>query len=589
MDYMPQKEYLLLLILTFCGITGCSTTTPQAPIAPEEASIDVTAETDEAAEPELSEPEYPLRPFDKETLYQLLVAEVAGYRKNFDVALENYAQQAIKTRDIGVVARATRLATFLKRDDVALQTSQLWAALEPDNIEPHRHAADQLTRAGDLTSAVRHMEAVKRLGGLANFNLVAYRAANLDQQSRDTLLEMIEVMLLEYPDVEQLLFSKAVLLDQSGLTEQSLAITEQLLGEQNDINVIILRVSALRKLSRGEESIELLETEAAARPDHKRLKVFFARVLFDEGMLDKAREQYEEVLVQVPRDGDIMFALALIALEQGEDMRAAEYFNRMVAYRQRAGEAHYYLGTITEKTGDYSAAIAHYKQAGTGYEFLPAKSRIASIMAKQDKLDDFRIYLQNEIAQYPEERVALTLLEAQTISEYVGLDAALDYMNEILAADPDNVDYLYYRAMTGEKANNLLILEQDLRHILDLQPDNADAMNALGYTLTDKTDRHMEALELITKALEIKPNEAAFIDSIGWVYYRLEDYEQAITFLRRALDLFPNDEVAAHLGEVLWVMGEKSEAYETWRNGLKLAPESKILKEVMDRFQSIDP
>ena len=586
MKHLPKNGCLAALVLTLSMVSACTTTGPVT--AENEAQPPAETQAVLPAE-DIPEPEYPVRPFEKETLFQLLVAEVAGYRKNYDLAMENYAEQALKTRDIGVVARATRLASFLKRDDIALETARLWTELDPDSIKAHRHAADQLTRAGDLTSAVVHMEAVKRLGGLANFNLVAYRASSLDQTSRDTLLEMLNVMLEEYPDDEQLLFSKAVLLEQSGLNEQALAVTEQLTGEQADINVVILRVSALRKLERSDEAIAILQKEVEARPDHRRLKVFFARILFDEGLIDQARQQYEDILAQVPRDSDVLFALALIAMEQGDEKLAADYFNRMIAYKERAGEAHYYLGSILENSGDLSAAMAHYKRAGTGYEFLPAQGRIAEILLKQGKLDDARTYLQNIATQYPEERVEITLLEAQIVSDQLGPEAAIELMDQVLLAEPDNIDYLYFRAMTGEKINNLAILERDLRHILELQPDNADAMNALGYTLTDKTDRHQEALELITKALEIKPNEAAFIDSIGWVYYRLKDYDLAITYLRQALNMFPNDEVAAHLGEVLWVAGKKSAANEIWEEGLKLAPESSILKEVMDRFKSVEP
>ena len=140
--------------------------------------------------------------------------------------------------------------------------------------------------------------------------------------------------------------------------------------------------------------------------------------------------------------------------------------------------------------------------------------------------------------------------------------------------------------MTGEKFGHLDILERDLKAIISLEPNNADALNALGYSLTDQTDRHEEALELITKALNIKPNEAAFIDSMGWVLYRLENFEEAVTYLRRALELFPNDEVAAHLGEVLWALGEEIEAGEVWQKALEMAPDSEILKQVIKRFSS---
>lgn len=583
MNLTASKLLVTLLAFILLGIAGCNTT-GEAPVLAQVE--DPMVQDSQNTVPEEAVPiEYPLRKFDKETLYDLLVAEIAGYRRNYDVALENYAKQAAITRDAGVAARATRLATFLKRDDVALRVSQLWAEIEPDNIEAHRRAAGQLIRAGNLSAAVVHMEAVKRLGGLANFDFVAIRAANLDQDTRDGLLVTINEMLVRYPNDSQLLFSKAVLLEQSDRIEEALDITERLLSEKNDINVVMLRVNALKKLKRGEEAIELLQKEVAQRPDHRRLKVFFARVLFDEGLLDQARQQYEEILTRAPRDPDILFALALISMEQEKDTLARIYFNRLLEFRQRAGEAHYYLGSLIEKTGDLDAALIHYRQAGMGYEFLPTQNRIADIMAQQGKLEEALVHLQNLRAQHPERKVQIVLLEAQTISDHKDPKAALEFMDAIIETDRDNIDYLYFRAMTGERNNDLAILERDLRHILSLDANNADAMNALGYTLTDKTDRHEEALELITRALEIKPNEAAFIDSMGWVHYRLANYDQAIAFLRRALDMFPNDEVAAHLGEVLWIVGDRTAASKVWRHGLELAPESAILKEVMDRLK----
>ena len=124
-----------------------------------------------------------------------------------------------------------------------------------------------------------------------------------------------------------------------------------------------------------------------------------------------------------------------------------------------------------------------------------------------------------------------------------------------------------------------------MRSVIELDPGNADAMNALGYTLADQTNRHEEALELIEKALTIKPDEPAFIDSLGWVQYRLKNFEMALTYLRQAFERFRNDEIAAHLGEVLWVVGDKVEANQVWEQGLELAPESEILKNVIQRFR----
>ena len=139
--------------------------------------------------------------------------------------------------------------------------------------------------------------------------------------------------------------------------------------------------------------------------------------------------------------------------------------------------------------------------------------------------------------------------------------------------------------MIGGEAGKIDILEKALSRILEIDPDNADALNSLGYTLADKTDRYQEAFELVKKALSIRPEDPAFIDSMGWVYYRLNNLEKAILYLSKALSLLQDDEIAAHLGEALWMAGRKSEALEVWENGLEIEPSSTFLSNVKKKFQ----
>ena len=361
-----------LLGLLLAG--GCATL-PPALDQPEDESPAV--EVPEVAKRKPVPPKiYPVAPFDKVTLYELLVAEVAGYRNQYDVALKHYGEQAKLTRDPGVAARATRLAVYLKRDDVTIDTAQIWAEVDPDSIEAHRYAAEQLVRSGQLEEAVSHMEAVKELGGLANFDRVAIRATRLDPQAKESLLQTISEMLLRFPNDSQLLFSQAVLMEGTDRAAEALAVTDQLLTPKRDVNVIILRVNILRQLERTAESIEFLEGEVIAQPDNRALREFFARVLFEESDLDRAREQYEELLALSPKDSSILFALALIAMEQEQDDVAGDYFRRMVKLERRAGEAHYYLGTIAEENGNTEIALEEYGQVSTGYEFIPSSATV---------------------------------------------------------------------------------------------------------------------------------------------------------------------------------------------------------------------
>ncbi|MCB1645613.1 MAG: tetratricopeptide repeat protein [Pseudomonadales bacterium] len=582
---LKAMAHLLLVAM----VASCATTQQQpakespAPTSPAPA----VAKVAEPAAPKQPGPDdYPVVPFGKDNLYQLLVAEFAGFRGELNTALQKYIAAAISTRDPGVAERATRLAAYLQRPDDALIAAEIWASADPDSLDAHRNAAELLMKQGDLETAITHMEAVKRLGGLANFEVFAYQAENMTAEGRQALLVAINRMLETYPDDEQLLFSKAVLIEQNGDLEEALVIANQLLENRRNINVVILKINALKDLMRTQEAVDFMAEVVEELPDNRRLRLSYARLLFEVEDLDRAREQYEIVHHQVPNDADIMFALAVIALEQEKLEDAEGYLQQMVRWNRRAGQAHYYLGSIAEKKGNPQLAIREYRQVGMGYEYLPAHARIANLMIDQGRLKEARFHLQNERSDHPEQFEDLVMVEAQILDDRGFVTELFDFMDEQIDADPTNTEFLYYRAMAGERHDRLDILERDLKRIIDMQPDNAEALNALGYTLADRTDRHEEALGLIEQALALKPDEPAFIDSMGWVQYRLNNLTDAVKYLRQALSLFQNDEVAAHLGEVLWMLGEESEALEVWKKALEQTPDSDILKGVMQRLLS---
>ena len=588
----------LLLVIALILLGGCTSQSVKES-APKKtdassAAVDASAEAEasavnasiaESKVPKRPRPsDYPVAPFPKDALYQLLVAEVAGYRGEYSTALEKYVDMALKTRDAGVAQRAAMLAVYLKRYEEALTTSKIWVEQEPDSIEARRYLSEQLLRIGDMEQAIVHMEAIKNLGGLANFESFAYSAANMDDKGREVLLEAMSRMLAEYPGDEQLMFSKAVLLEQSGQLEEALQLANQLLVSKKDINVIVLKVNALKDLLRTDEALIFLESTLEELADKRRLRLIYARMLFEAERLVDAEKQYEQVHQQAPNDSDILFALALISMEQGKDESAKGYLNQMIRFNRRANEAHYYLGSIADKNDKIPQAISEYKMVGPGREYLAAQVRIAALLADQDRLDDARAHLENQRANNPERYNRLVMIEGQLLSERGHEAEFFELLETVIQKQPENVELLYFRAMTGQSLGRLDVLEQDLLRVIEIDPGNADAMNALGYTLADQTDRHDEALVLIERALEIKPNEAAFIDSLGWVQYRLENYKDAVTNLRKALSLFDNDEVAAHLGEVLWVSGEQQEARNVWQKALDARPDSDILKRVIKRF-----
>ncbi len=595
-----MQSLLLIIVLMLLGGCASQSVKESAPkaIDASAAAIDTSTEVEISADnasiaesqvpkrprPRPKPSDYPVAPFPKDALYQLLVAEVAGYRGEYSTALEKYVDMALKTRDAGVAQRAAKLAVYLKRYEEALTTSKIWVEQEPDSIEARRYLSEQLLRIGDMEQAIVHMEAIKSLGGLANFESFAYSAANMDDKGREVLLEAMSRMLHQYPGDDQLMFSKAVLLEQSGQLEEALQLANQLLVSKKDINVIVLKINVLKDLLRTDEALVFLESTLKELTDKRRLRLIYARMLFEAERLVDAEQQYELVHEQAPQDGDILFALALISMEQGKDESAKGYLNQMIRWNRRVNEAHYYLGSIADKNNNIPQAIREYKMVAPGREYLAAQVRISALLADQGRLNEARAHLENQRANNPDRYNRLVMIEGQLLSERGHETEFFELLERVIQKQPENVELLYFRAMTSQSLGRLDVLEQDLLRVIEIDPDNADAMNALGYTLTDQTDRHDEALVLIERALEIKPNEAAFIDSLGWVQYRLKNFEDAVINLRKALSLFDNDEVAAHLGEVLWVSGEQQEARDVWQKALDARPDSDILKRVIKRF-----
>ena len=247
------------------------------------------------------------------------------------------------------------------------------------------------------------------------------------------------------------------------------------------------------------------------------------------------------------------------------------------------------MAQIAEAEENVELAIAHYHQVSSGDKLVAAHSRMGHLLLEQDKVRLAQQLFEESRSKNPEQSKTLYMLEAELLSKYQLAEVAIALLNQALSVHPDDINLLYTRAMTSEKLNDLVGLEKDLRKILGIQPDNATVLNALGYTLADRTDRYQEALELISKANELKPNDPAITDSMGWAFFRLGNYEESIRLLEKALSEYPDHEVAAHLGEVLWITGQRDKAQQVWLKALEQKPDSTIIKQVMERLNPEQP
>ena len=250
----------------------------------------------------------------------------------------------------------------------------------------------------------------------------------------------------------------------------------------------------------------------------------------------------------------------------------------------REDEAHFYLAQIAESREQHEEAIEHYRAIENGANYFTAQLRLAIVMSSSGAIDEALKFLSNVVVEDEEQGFHLVRARGEMLTEHDRLDEAMQTYDAALADGAYNTELVYTRAMLAEKMGRIDVLESNLRRIIEEEPDNAQALNALGYTLADRTERYDEALELITQALELGPDDFYILDSMGWVLYRLGRLEEAVEFLEKAREIRGDPEVAAHLGEVLWVMGDREAARDVWDSALKDTPNDKKLLDVIERL-----
>ena len=570
-SYMNRSSALLLALVL---LSGCQAL---APTSPDDSS---------AAEDVSSTPEKPTvySSFSEDTLYSLLSAELAGQRNRLDIALDNYVTQAINTQDPGVSERAFRIAEYLGADQAALDTSLIWVKNAPDDIEAQRAAAIQLARNGRYDESLVYMEKVLQAKGDTHFDFLALAAIETDADTRAGLQKSFDSLLAKHPDNGQLIFGKALLMQQDGDAEGALKLLEKNPPQNGEVAPILLRARLLQSLNRGDEALPLLKKSVSQYPDDKRLGLTYARTLVEQNRMTEAKVQFASLVEQYPEDDELRFSLALVCLEGKSWDEAEGYLQELIERDSHVDSAHLNLGRIAEERNDPEGALVEYALVGPGSEYLPAQLRQADILISHGRGAEASKKLASARGAQPDYAIQLYLIEAETLAANNQSDRAWNTLQQALKQFPDDLNLLYSRAMLAEKRNDLDQMERDLRAIIKREPDNAMALNALGYTLSDRTTRYTEAKALIQQAYDLNPDDPAVLDSLGWVNYRLGNLDEAERLLRQALERFPDQEVAAHLGEVLWANGKQREAKTIWGTFLKENPDSPILRKTILRL-----
>lgn len=579
---------LSLLMGSLMLLGACSTTSPHpAGAAPAkdagEAKMPVVQHQKILQKPAKKKVETDLT---AEELYRLLTAEIAGQRGHIRTAIHQYLAAAKESQDPEVAERATRIAVYGRDDVSALAAAKLWAKLQPNNIEAHEVAAAMYVRKGKIKQANEQLEEIIRdskHGGKHAFMLIT--ALLSKEKDKNMALRVMDQLVASHQDNPEALYAYAqlaLLIGDLGKAQHAAEQVARLRPASADTHILLSNI--LYREGDKAKAMAGLKAAVESYPDNTKLRDYYARRLVDQKQYEEARKQFQALLEHSPDNHEAEYALALLCM-QLHDLDAAEsHFQHLVKIKNRIFESRYYLGQIAEQRQQMEKAIQLYSGVTQGRYEIDAQLRIALIEAKTGKLDQALDRLHQIRPESAELEQRLYLVEGEILTNAKKFQAAFNLYNQAMSKMPDNLALLYARALSAEKIDKTDIALADLKKLVEADPNNVQALNAYGYTLVDRTDRTKEGFGYIQRAYNMKSDDPAILDSLGWAYYRLGKYTEAIKYLRQALDILKDGEIAAHLGEVLWVSGDHEQARTVWDAALRDTPSHQLLLKVIKRF-----
>ncbi|MGH8460662.1 MAG: tetratricopeptide repeat protein [Stenotrophobium sp.] len=570
---------LLLTLLSACAVN------PPAPssVAP--------------ATPALVEPNATLTPIEakkqaaiearEQAQYQIMLGEMAAGRHDPETAAHEFLGALSYYKDAELASRTTSLALTANDADLAEAAADRWLEIDPSAIDAREILARLALRRGSVADTLTQCQAIASANADGPGKGVLYVAHLLGQANNAeavTALAVMDKLVAQYPqlaDAQQAMGLLALHFGKPQLAEA--AARDAMRLEPKNQDYAFLLVGALVKQNRFDDADQQMARLLGHSTQAADLHMGYARLLLESGQSERARAQLQLLLKKKPDDPDAHYALGVMALNDKQFDEAERQFKPLLKGR-RGLDAAYQMGLVEEARKNFPAALSYYETVTRGNSAIDAAVHRAYILAQIGRVDEAQGIMQDLRAQVPPLAQRFYLTEGDLLTNANQGARALAVYNEALDQYPDDADLLYGRSLVYERSGQVELAEKDLRTIIAANADDARALNALGYMLTEHSKRYDEARKLIARALVLDPDDGAIMDSMGWVQYQLGEDAAALKQLQQAYDKFPDPEVAAHLGEVMWQLGDKQDARAVWDKALKQAPDQPALLETIKRL-----
>ena len=565
-----KQVLMYLFILSVLTMSACATTRTQGSI---ESSDNPGAESE----------------LTGDLLYELLVAEFAGNAGDMTLAIDAYDRAAMLTDDARVAARATYIAVYSEQYDKALELLERWEALSPEDPDLARMYAITHLKLGQPLLAATYIQSIlDTVEGNGHEKALAVKRLLAKESNVEDGLIVLDALNKSDTSNHHMLILQARYAAQLEQFDEALVLLDRVLeidGTLADVHIIKARILAAQ--GKQEQAMSLIALVLMEQPDNDHLRLQYARMLVEQRKFHQAKAQFNLLLQDDPQNADILLSMGLLNIETGDLDEASKHLQNLIDIGQKQDISNYYLGRIAQNREEHKIAISYYLKVKSGDYLFDSKLRIAGLFARLGRVDEGLQQLEvlaEKQTSWPH-RVRAYLAQGEILASKQRYLEALEMYSRALQQKPDDADLLYARALIAEKADRIDITEADLLKLLSAEPENANALNALGYTLADRTERLEEARDYIKRAAELVPDDPAILDSLGWVSYRLGNMQDALKWLGMAFEKLEDAEIAAHYGEVLWKSDRKEEAEKVWKIGLEQNAEHPVLLETMKRLK----
>ena len=530
-----------------------------------------------------------------EFVFKYLAAEVAGQRGELGLSTKLFFDLAKSSRDVRLAERAAKVAMYSKNAQAALETAKLWLELDTNSTEAQQAATQLYVINGDLNAAKPLLQKLlekedTRANGFLYLNSLLSHQAN-----KTNVLQLVQDLAAPYPQLAEAHFTIGQAAFQANNLQ--LALSETIRANQLRPNWEIAAIQQADILfsTSPDQAISFYRSFLNDTADANDARLNLARMLIKQSRFNEAKPELLKLSKLANSNPEILVVVGLLSLQSNEFSDAEKYFLQALNSNIKNKDPIYlYLGQIAEKNNNDAEAVNWYSKVQQPGEkassqqadhYLDAKLSMANVMSRTQGADA-AIQMLDDLENLSDAQLAQVITaQANLLAQAKRFQESYELLGKAVANMPNSNELIYDYAMAAERVQPFTVLETQLRKLIKIKPDFAQAYNALGYSFTERNIKLEEANKLIAKALELSPNDHYIMDSMGWVQYRLGNLDKAFECLNKAYNLQNDAEIAAHLGEVLWKQGKQDEASKIWADTLKVSPDNDLLLKTIKRFK----